>query len=109
MVRLLNRKLIQLIRHVIRSTSIHVPGRIDRVGWRVTLVRHVDLAIIAFAIVTKTEEVSLEATMTAGGNMIRQAAELAQLSCTTCSTASARPAIDNDHQGARTRGLWLDR
>jgi hypothetical protein len=35
----------------------------------VTLVRHVDLAIIAFAIVAKTKEISLEAMMTAGGNM----------------------------------------
>ena len=72
-----------------------------------TLLRHVNLTLVALAIIAEAKEVRLEPAMTAIGNMARQATELAWRSRTTGGTAGTGAAINDTHRGARSRGLLL--
>ena len=72
-----------------------------------TLLRHVNLTLVALAIIAEAKEVRLEPAMTARGDMARQATELTWLSRTTGGTAGAGAAINDNHRGARARGLLL--
>ena len=82
---------VELVRHVIRGTGVHVPGWINRVGWCVSLldarvlalggdvgrrggggrtkVCHGKLALVALAVVADAKEAPLKAAVTLGGDM----------------------------------------
>ena len=72
-----------------------------------SLLRHKNLTIIALAVVAETEEVGLEATMTARGNVTWQAIDLTRLGRSTRSTTCTMTTIDSDHGGARARRQLL--
>ena len=106
---LLGGELAHLTRQVIGSSRVHVPRRINGVGRSVPVLvtRHCSgsLLVIALVIVANAEEVLLEASMTAGGDMALKATQLASLLSAAAGATGARATTARDGRRGRPRSL----